>query len=199
MVLSKREKYIGIGAIAAVVLLGLNSLVYEPYNDKITELRQDKKTADDQFTDNQKLLITQKEMQPEWNAMLSSGLQADDSSARLRTQQMIQAWARVANVSLNEIQPQNQASAQKSAFQTINFSLDFNVSGNDAMRQVARLVSAIESAHIPLRLESIHMQSAKEGTDQVNVKMVVSSLYMPPTGQAGSQTFEQFYDIEGTP
>ena len=35
MVLSKREKYIGIGTIAAVAFLGINSLIIGPYYAQI--------------------------------------------------------------------------------------------------------------------------------------------------------------------
>ena len=45
MVLSKREKYIGIGAIAAVALLGINSLIVGPYFEKAAALQDEQIAA----------------------------------------------------------------------------------------------------------------------------------------------------------
>ena len=196
MVLSKREKYIGIGAISAVVLLGLNSFVVGPYEDRLEELRGELTSARHQIDANDKLLKEQKDLLPDWNAMLTNGLEADDSTAASRTQQMIQTWAQSANITPEALTPDH-VNSQKGPFQTINFSLDFSTSGNDSMRQLARLLWSVETARIPMRLNNLRIQSTKEGTDQLNVKMVVSALYMPSTGTgAGGTGLDDFYDME---
>jgi hypothetical protein len=198
VVLSKREKYIGIGAMAAVALLGINSLIVGPYFDRTAALQEDKRAAAKTLGDNQNLLRLQRSKQAEWNQMLSNGLQADDSTAQSRTQQMIQTWTRVANINLESINSEH-VSTQKGPFQVINFSLDFNTSGPDSMRQIARFLWSIESARIPIRLNDIKIQATREGTDQLNVKLVVSALYMPPTGQSAAAGSELFNELEGMP
>ncbi|MGD0768862.1 MAG: hypothetical protein ABSB42_11815 [Tepidisphaeraceae bacterium] len=198
MVLSKREKYIGIGAMAAVALLGINGLIVGPYFDRAAALQDDMRTATKTLGDDQNLLRLQKSKQAEWNAMLSNGLQADDSTAQSRTQQMIQTWTRVANINLESINSEH-VSTQKGPFQVINFSLDFNTSGPDSMRQIARFLWSIESARIPIRLNDIKIQATREGTDQLNVKLVVSALYMPPTVPGAAAASEMFNELEGMP
>jgi hypothetical protein len=198
VVLSKREKYIGIGAMAAVALLGINGLIVGPYFDRAAALQDDMRTATKTLGDDQNLLRLQKSKQAEWNAMLSNGLQADDSTAQSRTQQMIQTWTRVANINLESINSEH-VSTQKGPFQVINFSLDFNTSGPDSMRQIARFLWSIESARIPIRLNDIKIQATREGTDQLNVKLVVSALYMPPTVPGAAAASEMFNELEGMP
>ena len=66
----------------------------------------------------------------------------------------------------------------------------------DSMRQIARFLWSVESATIPIRLNSIRIQSAKEGTDQLNVKLVVSALYMP-TGQNSNVGNDVLDALEG--
>ncbi len=180
MVLSKREKYIGIGAIAAVALLAINSLIVEPYFDRAAALEKDRLDAKKTLGDDENLFRAQKSRLAEWNAMLNSGLQADDSTAASRTQQMLQNWARTAGINLEAISS-DRVPSQKGPFEAVNFNLDFNTAGPESMRQIARFLWSIESASIPIRLNSIRIQSQKEGTDQLNVKLVVSALYMPPT------------------
>ena len=198
MVLSKREKYIGIGAMAAVALLGINSLIVGPYFDRAAALQDDERAATKTLGDNQNLIRLQKSKQAEWNQMLTNGLQADDSTAQSRTQQMIQTWARAANINLEAINSEH-VIAQKGPFQVINFSLDFNTAGPESMRQIARFLWSIESARIPIRLNDVKLQSTREGTDQLNVKLVVSALYMPPAGQSAAAGSEMFNELEGMP
>jgi hypothetical protein len=199
VVLSKREKYyIGIGAIAAVALLGINGLIVGPYFEKAAALQDEMRTAAKTLGDNKNLIRLKTSKESEWNAMLSNGLQADDSTAQSRTQQMIQTWARVANINLEAINSEH-VSTQKGPFQVINFSLDFDTSGADSMRQIARFLWSIESAHIPIRLNDIKIQSTREGTDQLNVKLVVSALYMPPPVQSTAAGSDIFNELEGMP
>jgi hypothetical protein len=195
VVLSKREKYIGLGTIGAVVLLAINSLVVEPYFARLEELDGEKQQAFKKSSDDDKLLIAQKNLQGDWNSMLTNGLEADDSTAASRTQQMIQTFAREANITLESTSP-NHAPSQKGPFQTVEYTLDYNTSGNDSMRQVARFISSVESAHTPMRLSSIRVQSTREGTNQLNVKMVVSALYMPPTSTSTGPGLEDLLDME---
>jgi hypothetical protein len=183
VVLSKRERYIGIGAIAAVVLLGISELVVGPYYDSMDALQKQETAAKKTLDANQHLFRLQKDKQTDWSAMMRNGLEADDSTARTRTQQRLQTWARDAGINLDALSSDS-APSQKGSFQAINFSLDFNTSGADSMRQIAKFLQSVESATIPVRLNNIRIQSTKEGTDQLNVKLVVSALYMPPTGQS---------------
>jgi hypothetical protein len=195
MVLSKREKYIGIGTVAAVVFLGINSMIIAPYYARSAELTLDLKKANETLAGNQALIRAQKNREPEWAAMLSNGLQADDSTAQSRTQQLLQTWARTAGINLDALSSER-APSQKGPFEAVNFSLDFNTAGADSMRQIARFLWSVESATIPIRLNSIRIQSVKEGTDQLNVKLVVSALYMPSGQNAGSGN-DVFDALEG--
>jgi hypothetical protein len=186
VVLSKREKYIAIGAVSAVVLLGINSLVIGPYYDKRDALEAQEIADTKTLSDDKLLLYKQQSLQSDWKEMLARGLEADDSTAQSKTQQALQDWARSANINLEALSSDH-VSTQKGPFQVINFNLDFNSTGNQSMRQIARILWSIESANIPIRLNDMKISAAREGTDNLDVKLIVSSLYMPPTAQpAGS-------------
>jgi len=182
VVLSKREKYIAIGAISAVVLLGINSLVIGPYTDKLSALDDQETAAKKTLSDDTLLLHKQQSLQSDWQEMLASGLEADDSVAQSKTQQALQDWARAANINLEALSSEHVAT-QHGPFQVINFNLDFNSSGSQSMRQIARVLWSIESANVPIRLNDMKITTTREGTDNLDVKLIVSSLYMPPTGQ----------------
>jgi hypothetical protein len=184
VVLSKREKYIAIGAIGAVVLLGINSLVIGPYTDRLSALDDQETAARKTLNDDKELLYKQKSLQSDWQEMLASGLQADDSIAQSKTQQALQDWARSANINLEALSSDHVAT-QHGPFQVIDFNLGFSSSGAQSMRQIARILWSIESANIPLRLNDMKITTTREGTDNLDVKLIVSALYMPPTAQSG--------------
>jgi hypothetical protein len=185
VVLSKREKYIAIGAIGAVVLLGINSLVIGPYTDRLSALDDQETTARKTLNDNIVLLHRQQSLQSDWQEMLASGLQADDSIAQSKTQQALQDWARSANINLEALSSDHVAT-QHGPFQMIDFNLGFSSSGGQSMRQIARILWSIESANIPIRLNDMKITTTREGTDNLDVKLIVSALYMPPTAQSGA-------------
>lgn len=197
MVLSKREKYIGVGTVVAVALLLINSLIIGPYNDKYAELKSELAKANDTLAEDKALMAAQKNREQQWNAMLNSGLRSDDSTARSRSQTMLQSWVRTAGVNFEQINSEP-APSQRGPFQAVNFSLDFSASGNDSMRQIARFLWSVESATIPLRLTSFRIQSTKEGSADLSVKLVVSALYMP-TGQNANFGNEMMDALEGLP
>jgi hypothetical protein len=182
VVLSKREKYIATTTIGLVAALAIYYIVIGPYLDRYDELQTERATAIKTQGDNNNLLLLQAKKTDGWNAMLKNGLEADYSTAQSRTQQMLQNWARDAQINIENVSSEP-VSVQKSDFQVINFNLDFNTQGDQAMRHIARFLWSIESAAIPIRLSDIHFQSTREGTDQLGVKLVVSALYMPPKNQ----------------
>ncbi len=194
MVLSKREKYIGIGAISAVALLAVNSLVITPYMDTLSQIEGQQKADKQTLSDNKLLLYRQKSLQKEWQAMLASGLEADPSVAQSQTQQDLQLWARSANINLDALSSEP-VTMPHGPFQLLNFNLDFNTTGDRSMRQIANMLWSIESAKVPIRLSEMRIQSVREGTDNLDVKLIVSALYMPPTGQAISPT-DLFNEME---
>lgn len=182
MVFSRRDKYIGIGIAAVVVMLGIYGLIISPYFDQSDDLASQLTKAKETLAENQDLFRAQKFREPAWKAMLANGLQADDSTAQSRTQQLLQTWASSAGIQLDSLSSER-APSQKGPFEAVNFSLEFNSSGPDSMRQIAKYLWSVESATVPLRLSDMRIQSTKEGSDQVNVKLVVSALYMPIAAQ----------------
>ena len=63
MVLSKREKYIGIGAAAAIAILVLDQFVISPYFDAVDQLNRDLTKASQQVADNSLVFERQHKLQ----------------------------------------------------------------------------------------------------------------------------------------
>lgn len=185
MVLSKREKYIGIGAITAVLLLGINYFIIDPYESKLDDLNSAQKDANKTLADNKLILYKQDHLKPAWQELLGTGLEGDYSDAQRQTQQALQTWARNATITLNSINSVG-APVQHGVFQIINFNVDFDDNGQPSMRHIANLLWSMESADIPIRIDDLKIQSTREGSDQLSIKLIVSVLYMPPASAPGT-------------
>ncbi len=188
------------GAVGLIAALVIYYIVIGPYFDRSNELKTEENTARKTIGDNSDLLLLQAKKVPDWNVMMQNGLQADYSTAQSRTQQMLQNWARDAQINIENVRSDPVPAQKGSPFQSINFNLEFNAEGDQGMRHIARFLYSIESAAIPIRLSDVHFQSSREGTDQLNVKLLVSALYMPPTGpnSSGNNTGgDMFNDLEG--
>ena len=113
-----------------MVLLGINSLVISPYIEKIRGLDDQETAARKTLDDDKLLLYRQQSLQSDWQAMLASGLEADDSTAASRTQQALQTSARSANINLDAISSDHVPS-QHGPFQVISINLGFNAAGDN--------------------------------------------------------------------
>ena len=89
MVLSKREKYIGIGAVAAIAILVIDQFVVSPYLDQVDALNRDLTNARQQVADNNLVFERQHKLQQVWNDMQTGGLQVDESQADSQAQMAI--------------------------------------------------------------------------------------------------------------
>jgi vacuolar-type H+-ATPase catalytic subunit A/Vma1 len=186
VVLSKREKYIAIGVGAAVLLLGIDVFAISPYRDQLNAIKQQNADTGKAIDANIALLRKQKDLKPVWQDILNSGLESDFSNAQSQAQQALQNWAAQSGVALDALSSDREPT-QTGVFQAIDFTLEFHVGGQNAMREIARMLWSLESAQIPVRVNDMKVASVKEGTDQLDVKLLVSTLYMPQgTGDAGS-------------
>jgi hypothetical protein len=187
--LTKREKYIAIIMGLVVVAWLLDSFVISPYFDELSSLETARQSAQSALDDGNQLLTDQRIKTPLWQAMLKGGLVLDESHAQSQARQALDEWSRSAGITLDSTTPER--TSEEGPFQMINFNIDFSVQGRGSMYSLAHLLWLLETAPIPMRVNSVKITSTKEGSDALTVKQLsVSALYMPPTenskGAAGA-------------
>ena len=162
------------GVLAAVLLLALNHFVIDPYFSERDELVKSQETLHKQLNDANQLFSRQRKLRTIWTEMQAGGLKMDASLAESQTYQALLEWARSANVGLPIVKSDRQS--QEGNFQVISFS----VTATGSMPQVSRLLWALETASIPVRVNEVQITPVKEGTDSLQVRISVSSLCQPP-------------------
>ena len=174
MALSKREKYIAIGASAAIGLLLLDQVVLAPFvaqRDSIDKNRAGLQTQLDTASD---LFSRERRLRKIWSELEAGGLNLDPSQAEGQALRSIIAWAEKSGVSLSALKPERSTDERK--FEVISF----NVTGTGAMPDLARLMWAMETAPIPMRVTDMQITPRKEGTDDLSARISVSALCLPP-------------------
>jgi hypothetical protein len=183
MVLNKREKNIGIGAIAALVLLAVNSFVINPYFEKLKAIDDEMEIAGKSLSDAQALMGKQARLQKVYKQMEDGGLLRDQSHAQNQASSGLSEWAREAGIEPNFPAA---STTQDGPFMITKTNVTFTVTGNDSMRSLSRMLWALESTRIPIRLNDMSINAVHEGTDQLSVKLDVSVLYTPQGFGGGS-------------
>src|SRR2546423_8629138 len=176
VVLSKRERSIGIVTGVVVSILLLDWVAVEPLlaqkdvlDSQIAKQRKDLDRANQLFR-------TSRTMNRRWAQLTTGQLQHNASQAESQVQNAVRVWAQDSGLTLSSVTP---ARADKEKdFQKITFRAA--VSGG--MAQVARFLYRIEYADIPVRVTDLQLARHPEGgaSDELTLSLGLTPIYQPP-------------------
>ena len=173
MVLSQREKYVAIGFGAVAVLAILYWVVLSPmldWNDTITKGTGD---ARDVQTKDANLKHKLVQLTKVWNDMTKNGLKTDVSEAQSQLSHAVSEWAAQSGVNITSTHSEAPTLVdQRSGFTQVIY----QVTGTGTTVGVAKLLYQIESAKIPIRIDNLRIGSKKDGADDLEIQLNVSTL-----------------------
>ena len=172
MVLSKREKLILYGAMAAVVLLGGWKFLFEPVSKRMEKTHQLKISLEQEVNTMNDLLDRRKEIQARWQTHMDNGLGSDPAATESAMWHKLTQWCTDSNFDLPNITPQRMPN--DSAFQEVIFT----VSGKGTLEGAARLIWAIEQSEMPVRISSLQLSSPDPSGREIALSMRLSVIYM---------------------
>lgn len=171
MALSQRERYIAIGMGAVLGLLALDRFVYTPWVDSRQDLATKIQAAQQKFHEDTSLLHRNVEAQRTWKTMLANGLTSDTSAAQEQIVKNIREWAQAAGLVPIAIKPDHANSDNKSY---LKVTVRFTATGSTA--SIGRMLYRTENSKLPLRVNEVQITSRREGTDDLQLMMTVTSL-----------------------
>jgi Tfp pilus assembly protein PilO len=183
VVLSKRERYIGIGAGTAVGLLLLNSFLIDPLMGEAKDLETQTSSAQDKLTQSQNVVKKSAQLSPRWTEMNRSGLLKDSSAAESQIYNAVAAWARDAG-----LDPQPALKSDRTEKQKDFYQITIRATGAGSMDQIARFLWRIQTASFPIRITDLSLSSRKEGTDDLALQMSLATAYLSTDTDASKQT-----------
>lgn len=189
MNLSQRERNI---AIVVGILIGLFLLDYvlvEPLlaarDERLTAIQ----TAEDDLHKGRDLIELRPRLDRRLGSNVRSGLTRDQSSAESQLLNNLRQWALDSDLSLPSLKPSGtaqtvlkqggKAGEKEKAFMKVNV----RATGTGNLVQVTRFMYRIQSAAIPVRITDFSITSKKDGTDDLEVNLNISSIFL--TADAG--------------
>ncbi len=180
MVLSKREQHIAIGVGSALGALIVYSYVIAPFFATRGAVVADISKAQHTQSQNSQTLRRQRDLKPDWVTM-SAGMKTDDGEAMSQALTAVREWAQEAGVDLTILKPDRSSAENKFVVSS------FHVTATGSMRSVSRLVWALETSPVPLRVTDMQITPRQEGTDKLTVQLSVSTLSLTEAEKDNTQ------------
>lgn len=174
MNISKRERYIIIITVLALVVLLGDQVVLGPYLSRQQSDQELMNSLTLKLDAQQRLLQRENSIHQSWAAMQSQGLNSSASAAEALLIQGFQKWSEDAglkNVAFTPARPRLRSALQQVTLQ---------VSATGPLSSISRFFWNVQAAEIPVRVQQLQLGARKEGTDDLTVSIMLSTIYLPP-------------------
>lgn len=175
MVVSKRERMIGIITVIVLAILVLDQFVFEKLLDAKDRLEGEKAVKAEELHKKTGKIRQAAEDRPRWNQMRNEGLLTDSSRTETQIYNNLNAWAREAGLNPPPALKSDRTEKEKDFYK-----LTLRATGNGGMSQISRFLWHIQTANIPVKITELTISSRKEGTDDLALTMSVATAYLAP-------------------
>ena len=172
MILSKREHYIVVTAIAALALLVADRYVLTPILSHRARMETKIQSLTDEMERAAALFSWKGLMTRKWNEMIAGGLKTDPAEAESQVLHAMRDWAQEAGLTLWSMKPERLDREDDLR------EIMFQAAATGPMSAVSRFLWRIETTSIPLRVKEVQLGSRQEGTDALSLQLRVSTLYL---------------------
>jgi len=182
MVLSKRERYIVAVTLIAVAGLGFDRLVLTPIQERKVAMERERQRVLGGLERARALFARKKQLGPKWQQVVEAGLKSDPAEAESQVLHAVRNWSQESGLSLSSLRPEH--TAQKGELREITF----QASGTGPMSAVAGFLWRLETSPLPIRVNDLQLGTRKEGTDDLNLQLRVSTLCHSPAPRSAPGT-----------
>jgi hypothetical protein len=176
VVVSKRERFIGIAAGTLLAIFIVQYVIVGPLWERKTQLTARIAEAREQRERDDRLLETSKRAEKYWGEMSTRRLPRDSYEAD-QTLNNLNTWAEDAGVTLSSVKPER-TERDKDFYKKT-----FRAAGSGSMSQVGRFLYRIQTANGAARITDVTLNSRKEGTDDLSVSVGVATIYPVPDAE----------------
>jgi hypothetical protein len=173
--LNKRERQLAIGVVVVVGGLLAYQYVWDPFWAAERKAADDLNHANEQLARADRLFKRERDLKHVWNDMIAGGLSGSADAAISQAMNAVNAWMQRTRVSTIGLKPERTTTENKFLVSS------FHLEGGGNMASISRLINALETADIPVRINELQIRPQKrEGTDDLKVDMSVSTLSIQP-------------------
>jgi hypothetical protein len=169
MAMTSRERYISLAVLVAAGLFVVDRLILSPYLERRRTLADEMTQRDQSLNEAQQVLGRERQLRLIIKGMGAS-LRSDSSTVEGQLLHLLYDWQQQAGVAGASFQ-------RVHAIEAHGFThLKYQISAGGSMPAIAMLVYRVETAPIPLRVDDLHVTPKKEGGDDLQVQLVISTL-----------------------
>jgi len=193
MVLSKRERYIGIATSAVLGLVFLLKLVLFPLQDQRIELADKIDTAKRDLARIDEKVKLAEGARRNWSTLSGGHLRRDESEAESSMYTNIRDWAAAAQLGLASVKPERAPEKEKDFYK-----LTFRVTANGGMGQIAQFLYRVQTASMPVRVTDLSISSRKEGVDDLTLSVAIATIYpaAPDASKSGNASASNAWEAQ---
>ena len=174
MVLSKRERFIGIVTGSLLGFVGLQHFIVGPMLDQRASLAAQIKVTEGELKKHTDKIDLSRRANSNW-ATLAPKVFSNASDAESQVLHSVRDWAAEAGVNIASINPQR-GEPEKDFVK-----LTFRATGTGQMGQIGRFLNRVQSASIPVRITDLSISSrSREGVDDLSISVAISTIYFAP-------------------
>lgn len=176
--ISAKEKRLLIIALAAIALLIGDKYIFSPAFAKRNEIKAQKDSASAQLEKAQNLIRSSKSVSGRWQSYQDSGLSAEPQELESTLLRFVDETSRSCGLTLSFVQPGD--TDIENGFGT----LEYQISGAGSMRSVTRFLYEVETAQLPVKVESFQAGASDESGRNITVQINISALFIAPEKEA---------------
>ena len=177
MILSQRERYLAIGAAGLLGLVLIQVMVISPYLSRRDAIATELTSTRGDVDHLEMLYSQQQRLKKVWNEMNAGGLSNSPSDAESLLQQALDEWAQECDVNVSQLKYER--TNQEGKFLQISFHL----TGAGPLSTMSRLLWRLETTPMPLRITEVQITPRKEGLDDLQLQLDVSTLCRIPDAE----------------
>jgi Tfp pilus assembly protein PilO len=172
--ISQRQQLLLVVAIAALVLLVGDRLVFQPllktWKDRSAEITQLKKSVEQ----SSQLLAREAALREHWERMRTNTLSSESSVAENQMLQAFYRWSQDSRITVNGIKPQWKHNSDDYA------TFECRVDAAGTLADITRFLFEIEKDSLGVRLDVVEITSRDDRGQQLTVGLQVSGLQLNP-------------------
>ncbi len=178
MARSTRERYFMIGVAAAVRLWAVDRFAITPYFDARQAVAAEHETARDEEAKVARLHRDERRMRRVWSQMRAAGIESAPSEVEGRVLHALRMWAQSSGIAHLSLRPAR-VNREHGFVQVL-----VHAGGSGSMTAIANLLWSVESdTTSPMRVEELRLTPAKEGMDDLQLELTVSTLCAVPEAE----------------
>jgi hypothetical protein len=180
--MSPRERSLALIVLSVVGVAVVYQFVVDPYFAKRKELKVAIETKEAELDRNRKVFRDEKKLKDVLNKLNSSGLKSDVAEARSQLLYALSGWAKEAGVGLSSLK-EGRTTTEGRWIQ-----INTQATATGSQKAIANLLWRVESASIPVRVSEMTINSRREGTDDLQINLGVSTLCPNPEADRSDTT-----------